>query len=314
MSNKINLAILTGGSSSEREISIKSCDNVIYNIDNSKYNVKVYNLPEDDAVSWIQELIADNIDIVFSTLHGGKGENGDIQGLLKSIGIPFVGSGVLASSLCIDKAMAKIVMEANHIQTAQYTLFKIGSNILEYAQDIRQIGFPLIVKPNRGGSSIGIEVVNNNYELEKAINSIIDKYNDDVLIEKFIKGREITCGIIEDKESIKVMPVLDVKKTGDIFNFADKYEASTYNADESNMPDFLKDMVRAIAIKAYKVLKCKGYACVDMIVDKEQIYVIEVNTLPGLTSQSLITRALVSLNISFSQFIDMLISFELDLK
>lgn len=310
--NKINVAILAGGSSVEREVSLKSCENIVSTLDGQKYDIKVYTLPKDGSTQWAKEIVTNPPDIVLSALHGGRGENGSLQGFLHCLGIPFVGSRVLSCALCMDKKMAKTVMTANHIQVAPDIYIKREEEPKEHREAIAATGFPLIVKPNRGGSSIGIEVVNDMQELEAAFKSIVNKYDDDVIAEKYINGREITCGVMENTDGIEVMAVLDVNKSGDIFDYEDKAQSTAAIGDISNMPEFQKAMVEAISIKTFKALKCRGYACVDMIVKEEQIYVLEVNTLPGLTKQSLIPEAAQSLEGGFGEFLDRLIEFELE--
>lgn len=304
--SEIKLGILAGGSSVEREVSFKSCDNLLNNLDKDKYDIHIYSLPFENDGEWLRELMEDRPDIVVSALHGGLGENGSMQGLLHCLDIPYLGSKVLSSALCMDKKSAKTVLEANHIQTAADIYIKRGENTALYADDIRQIGFPLIVKPNRGGSSIGIEIVNDIFELDRAVNNIAEKYDDDVIAEKFIKGREVTCCVFEEDKKPEIMAVLEVNKKGDIFDYADKYESGVSSA-LTNMPEFMQDMVKSIAQKTFKLLKCSDYACVDMIIMEEQIYVIEVNTLPGLTENSLIPKACISYGISFGEFLDRLI-------
>lgn len=308
--SKIKLGILAGGSSIEREVSFKSCNNLLNNLDKDKYDIHIYSLPLKDDRKWINEIIEDRPDIVVSALHGGMGENGSMQGLLRCINIPYLGSKVLSSALCMDKKEAKTVLEANHIQVAADIYIKRNESIALFVDDIRQIGFPLIVKPNRGGSSIGIEIVNDLAELDRAVNNIVEKYDDDVIAEKFVKGKEITCCMFEGNNKPEVMAVLEVNKKGEIFDYADKYESGVSSALTS-MPGFMQDMVKTIAQKTFKLLKCKDYACVDMIVMEEQIYVIEVNTLPGLTENSLIPKACTSYGISFGEFLDRLIDREI---
>lgn len=308
--SKIKLGILVGGSSVEREVSFKSCNNLVNNLNKDKYDVHIYTLPENNDRVWIKDILTDKPDVVVSALHGGLGENGSMQGLLHCLGIPYIGSKVLSSALCMDKKAAKTLLKENHIQTASDIYIKRGQSIALFVDDIRQIGFPLIVKPNRGGSSIGIEIVNDLTELDKAVNNIVYKYDDDVIAEKFIKGREITCCIFEEKGEPQVMAVLEVNKQGEIFGYEDKYERGVSSA-LTNMPQFMQDMVKTIAIRTFEILKCRGYACVDMIVMEEQIYVIEVNTLPGLTENSLIPKACSDYGIGFGEFLDRLIDREI---
>ncbi|MDO5388415.1 MAG: D-alanine--D-alanine ligase [Clostridia bacterium] len=309
----VKLGILAGGSSAEREVSFKSCENLVNTLDKNKYDIHIYSLRSENDKEWIYEIMKDEPDVVVSALHGGLGENGSIQGLLNCINVPYIGSKVLASALCIDKKRAKTVLEANHIQTAADVFIKKGESVGLYGDEIRQIGFPIIVKPNKGGSSIGIEIVTNFEELDNAVKNIEKKYNDDALAEKFIKGKEITCCVFENGGNAEVMAVLEVNKKGEIFDYEDKYERGVSSA-LSKMPEFMQDMVKTIAAKAFKLLKCNGYACVDMIVMEEQIYVIEVNTLPGLTENSLIPKACQSYGIKFGDFMDMMIGNEINVN
>lgn len=307
--NKIKLGILSGGNSIEREISIRSCKNLLDTLNKDKYLITVYDV-DINKKDWIISLIENPPDVILSALHGGRGENGSMQGLLHYLNIPFVGSKVLSSSLCMDKKIAKTIMSANHIPIPEDIYIKRGENIDLYKESLKILGYPLIIKPNRGGSSIGIKLCQNFDDITAGADIIINKYDDDILIEKYITGREIACCILEN-ENTKDVKILDISSSADIFDYENKYE-KTDSAYISNMPDFMQDMIRSIALKAFDCLKCKGYALVDMIVREEQIYVLEVNTLPGLTSTSLIPKGAELTGISFGEYLDKLIEFELN--
>ena len=289
--DKIKLGVLVGGTSIEREVSKKSCENLLANLDENKYEITVYHLPADGNTEWAKNIISNPPQIVLSALHGGNGENGSIQGFLHCLNIPYIGSKVLSSAICMNKAMAKTVMKANHIQVPDHVFVMRGVDFSQYEESIKLMGFPLIVKPNRGGSSIGVIVARNMEDIHYGIKNIIETYDDDVLIEKFIDGKEINCCVLQGENGPEAMAVLDVKKAGSVFVYDDKYHIDEYSSDITSLPDFMQDMIKSIAVKTFNVLQCKGYACVDMIVQEEQIYVIEVNTLPGLTSHSLIPKA-----------------------
>lgn len=307
--DKIKLGILSGGNSIEREVSLSSCQNMLNSLDKNKYDITVYNV-DINSKAWIQALIADPPQIILSALHGGRGENGSMQGLLHYLNIPFAGSKVLSSSVCMDKKIAKTIMEANHIPTAQDIYIKRNENLYIYRESLERLGYPLIIKPNRGGSSIGIKICLSFEDILKGAAVIINKYDDDILIEKYITGREIACCVLESRGSREVC-VLDISSKGEIFDYSDKYERSN-SANISSMPEFMLDMIRSMTLKTFDCLKCRGYALVDMIVKEEQIYVLEVNTLPGLTKNSLIPKAAELLGISFGEYLDRLISFELE--
>ncbi len=303
----LKLGILTGGNSIEKEVSLKSCENVLSSIDKNKYDIYVYKVDIDK--DWHKKLISDSPDIILSTLHGGRGENGAMQGFLHYLNIPFVGSKVLASSVCMDKKIAKTIMNANHIPTIQDIYIKRNENIELYKDSLIQLGYPFIVKPNRGGSSIGIKICNDFNDIVEGVNNIVEQYDDDILIEKYIEGMEIACCILEDKNE-KQICIINIENKGEIFAYEDKYEKPRI-AETSDIPPYMQDMIKSIALKAFDVLKCKGYAIVDMIVKEEQLYVIEVNTLPGLTQTSLIPKAAEILNMTFGEFLDKLIEFEI---
>ncbi len=316
MSNKIRIGVLMGGSSAEREISYRSANNIVSALDTDKYTVSCYDIPINDS-SWIERLLSDRPDIVLIALHGGKGENGCVQGVLSCLGIPFVGSGVTASALCMDKALCKTVMESAHIPVIEGFCVRRGSTVPNPTIDesAARTGYPLIVKPNNGGSSLGIAIVNNADELNGAINSIFEKFDDDALVEKYISGREVTCAVIEGESEPEVISVLDINKSGGIFDYKAKYEDKEWSGGISNLPPYMQATIKGIAKKAFALLGCRGYACVDMILVEEQVYVIEVNTLPGMTAQSLIPNAVKALGmeLGLGSFIDRLIEKELGL-
>ena len=159
--DKIKLGVLVGGTSIEREVSKKSCENLLANLDENKYDITVYHLPADGNTEWAKNIISNPPQIVLSALHGGNGENGSIQGFLHCLNIPYIGSKVLSSAICMNKAMAKTVMKANHIQVPDHVFVMRGVDFSQYEESIKLMGFPLIVKPNRGGSSIGVTVASN---------------------------------------------------------------------------------------------------------------------------------------------------------
>lgn len=308
--NKINVTLIAGGSSTEREISFKTSDEMYKNLDKSKYNVKLIDIPSDNSNKWIIDLINSKSDIVLSALHGGNGENGTVQGLLECLNIPYVGTKVLGSALGMDKYLSKQIMRFNNIPVADDVFMKQGENLKNYEAEIKKLGYPLVVKPNNGGSSVGVSIVSNRAELISAI-EIVNKLKDDTLIEKYIKGREVTCGLLETKAGIEVLTVLDITSSSEFYDYKAKYEDDQTKIEFSTLPKFLQEMIQQIAKKTFIVLKNSGYARVDMIVHEEQISVLEINSLPGMTSHSLIPKAISSKDISYSQFLDKIIEFEL---
>jgi D-alanine-D-alanine ligase len=310
MRDKIRLGILMGGSSFEREISYRSAENIANSLDKTKYDVTKYDVPEDGSTAWITSLTADRPDIVLNALHGGNGEDGGVQGLLNCLGIPFVGSDVTASAICMDKALCKELMRAASIPVADGVSIKRNESLATYEETIGGLGFPLIVKPNKGGSSLGINVVNNMDELRSAVYAVFEDFADDAIVERYIDGKEVTCAVLQGENGAEVISLLDINKQGGIFDYTAKYEGSIWSGGISNLPRYMQDMINGIAKKAFTMLGCSGYACVDMILDEEQIYVIEVNTLPGMTEKSLIPNAVKAVGSDLGSFLDKLIDLE----
>lgn len=308
--DKIKVALIDGGNSTEREVSFKTSNEMYKNLDKNKYDVQIITIPNDNTNDWVMELIKSKADIVLSALHGGSGEDGTVQGLLECLNIPYVGTKVLGSALSMDKHLSKQIMQLYNIPVAQDVFIKINEEFKNYEDDINKLGYPLVVKPNKGGSSIGITIVNTKQELIKAID-LVKQLKDDILIEKYIQGREVTCGLVENKTDIEVLTVLDISANSTFYDYKSKYEDDSTKIVFSTLPKFLQDMIQEIAKKVFIILKCKGYARVDMIVHQEQIVVLEINTLPGMTSHSLIPKAIEAKGLSYSQFLDTLINFEL---
>lgn len=308
---KTKLAVLTGGTSIESEISYKSCQNLMCFINYDKYKVKIIEVSSN--LKWIEELTLFSPDIVFSTLHGGQGEDGSIQGFLNTLNIKYVGSKVLSSSICIDKQMTKTIMSSNFIPVVDGIFLPFNSNILAYEEKIKSLGFPLILKPNKGGGSIGINVVDNYSQLLTSIETI-KKLNDDILIEKFIYGNEVTCGVIQKDDGLQVLPVLDISVNleNKFFDYNHKYINNKDNITFSTLPLFLQTMIQEVSKKVFLALNCTGYANIDFIIKEEQIYLLEVNTLPGLTKTSLLPKAIEGIGLNFGDFLDELITFELN--
>lgn len=308
--DKIKVALIDGGNSTEREVSFKTSNEMYKNLDKNKYDVQIITIPNDNTNDWVMELIKSKADIVLSALHGGSGEDGTVQGLLECLNIPYVGTKVLGSALSMDKHLSKQIMQLYNIPVAQDVFIKLNEEFKNYEDDINKLGYPLVVKPNKGGSSIGITIVNTKQELIKAID-LVKQLKDDILIEKYIQGREVTCGLVENKTDIEVLTVLDISANSTFYDYKSKYEDDTTKIVFSTLPKFLQDMIQEIAKKVFIILKCKGYARVDMIVHQEQVVVLEINTLPGMTSHSLIPKAIEAKGLSYSQFLDTLINFEL---
>ncbi len=302
---KINLMILKGGMSLEREISLKSFENVIKNIDSQRYNILDIDVNDiDTLINHIKEF---KPHIVLNLMHGGIGEDGTIQAILSSIGVKYVGSKALSSGICMDKNLSKTILKANNIPIIDYVYIKKNENPYLYKNEIDELIYPVIVKPNKGGSSIGIKVAKNIDEVFNIIEDI-KALNDDILIEKFINGKEAICSLIQNKDGIRIMSILDINPKSDIFDYSAKYDEDT-NIYFSKLPKFLQTMIEEVAKKTFNVLNCEGYANIDFIIKDDDIYVLEINTIPGLTNKSLLPKAINLSKYTLKDFLNEIIDF-----
>lgn len=290
----MTIGVLMGGISTEREISLRSGKAVCQALISKGYNAVAIDVGRDVA----EKIAKEKIDIAFLALHGKYGEDGAIQGLLEMAGIPYSGSGVLASAIAINKALAKKIFMLNKIPTPEFAVvnrstFEVGAR--------HALPLPLIVKPNEQGSTIGVSIVNNKREFAVAVKKAF-KYDDTVLVEKFIKGRELTVGILNNNP----LPIIEVRPQKGIYDFKAKYtKGMTDYIVPARIPEAIGKKVKGIALKAFHVLGCSGAARVDIMLDSEsKPYVLEVNTIPGMTELSLLPKAAECAGMTFSEMVE----------
>ena len=285
------IGVFRGGVSAEREISLLSGESVIKALRNKGYKVVDIDLKTCDEKA-ILKIIRDNfIDIVFITLHGEFGEDGQLQRILEVNNIPFTGSGSWASFLSMDKIQTRRVLEKNNIAVPQYWVeeedFKFSPS-----------DFPLVVKPHYAGSSIGVNLVRNNSQLKEAI-KIAKKYSSQTIVERYIKGRELTVGILRDK----VLPIVEIRFKKDFFDFSSKYEDNQAEfIVPAKLPSKIYEKIQELAYRVFKVLGCRGLGRVDLRLTEDfKPYILELNSIPGLTSHSLLPLAAREAGLDFSQ-------------
>jgi D-alanine-D-alanine ligase len=306
---KISIALMAGGSSNEREISLNSGDTVYCALDKDKYNITRYD-PRDDLELLFEQKA--NIDLALILLHGNLGEDGRIQGFLDTIGIPFVGSGVLASAIASDKKIAKRIYESTGLNVIKDTYLIKGKNF-DPALIMENLGPLTVVKPVSEGSSLGISVCKNREELVKGIH-LAFQFNPEVLVEQFIKGREISCCVIGNKAliTLPLVEILPDKKYG-FFNYEAKYTpGATREICPATIPEDIAELARDCARKAHSALKCTVWSRTDMIIKGSEVYILETNTIPGMTEASLVPLSAKAAGISLSQLLDRLIELSLD--
>ncbi|MBI5048989.1 MAG: D-alanine--D-alanine ligase [Deltaproteobacteria bacterium] len=291
----MRIGVLMGGMSTEREISLKS-GKAVYNALIQKY----YNAVAIDVGRDVfSKITKQRIDIAFIALHGKYGEDGAIQGLLEIMGIPYTGSGILASAISINKVLAKRLFMLNKIPTPAFKVVKKG-DVINNAM-FEGLGLPSIVKPNSQGSTIGVSVVSNKKNFPSAIKKAL-KYNDTALIEKFIKGRELTVGIL----SGRALPIVEIRPKNGMYDFKAKYtKGMTDYVVPAPISKTLEKMVADIAFSAFNTLECSSAARVDIMLDnKNRPYVLEVNTIPGMTELSLLPKAAKYAGINFPDMVE----------
>ena len=302
---RITLALLAGGTSGEREVSLKGAEGVMQALDRKKYDVRRYD-PAMDLPRLLAE--ADEIDAAFVLLHGPLGEDGTIQGFLDLLGIPYQGSGVLGSAMAMDKHVAKILyQDAGLVVPPWVTLFR-GEEVRP-DPIVSNLGLPAVVKPVQQGSSLGMSIPKSSSLLMQGIENAF-KYDSRVMVETFIQGREITGGVIGN-ETLTSLPLVEIRpgEGFDFFTYQAKYQpGATEEICPAPLDEGIAARARQYAVTAHKALHLKGYSRTDMIVDKKgEIYVLETNTIPGMTPTSLFPLAAAAAGLSFSALLDRLI-------
>ena len=304
MNKKLKVAVLMGGKSSEHEVSIVSGKEVIKNLDKKKY--MVYPLVISKDGKGLNKIVKINPDIAFIALHGKYGEDGKIQGFLEVIGIPYVGSGVLASAIGMDKEIFRELMNFHKVPIPEYVFLKKGE---KYQSVYKTLGAPpYFVKPVEGGSSIGVSPAKNLKELKKSMN-LAFKYDNRILVDKYIKGREFTCAVTGNDKPI-ALPVVEIKPLkGSFFDYESKYaESGSEEIVPARISKTLTEKIQKIALEVYRIVGCRGFGRVDFILkDGRTPVVLEVNTIPGLTPMSLFPKAAKAAGISYPRLLDMII-------
>lgn len=316
---KINLVVLMGGMSSEHEVSLSTGENVIKCLDKKKYNIKPVVINKkgewliDNKKTTIDEALK-NVDVIFNAMHGEYGEDGRIQGLLDCLNISYTGSGVLASALGMDKIKSYRLFNLCGLVIPKYITLEKSESPFFY--DRKKWGIiekfkRIVIKPSCLGSSVGISIVDS--KDEKKLKGAVDKafkVCDEIIIEEYIDGQEMTCGIVENVKGQKyfALPVTEIIPPDDrFFDYEVKYDGSTQEITPARIDKKLAIRIQEVAKKAHQILGCSNYSRVDFIVKDNKIYVLEVNTLPGLTSESLLPKAAKEAGIEFSKLLDIII-------
>ncbi len=302
----MKVGVIMGGISSEREISLNSGESILENIDKNKYDVvKIVIDKKEDIINKVRE---EKIDFALLALHGQFGEDGTVQSVLQVLDIPYSGCGPLSSAACMDKDMSKSLLKAAGIRTAPWINLRSVEEI-DY-EEIEKLGYPVVIKPTHGGSSVATFIIKEKDEVLHAVEEGF-KWDSEVMIEKFIKGEEITCPVFGDE----MYPVVAIKPNSEFFDYEAKYKDGGADEFVINLEEELHNEVEKMALDTYRALKCAVYARVDMIITEDKVpYILEVNTLPGMTKNSLFPKSAAGKNISYSGLIDDIIEVSLKEK
>ncbi|MBN2040739.1 MAG: D-alanine--D-alanine ligase [Spirochaetes bacterium] len=348
---KINVGILFGGKSAEHEVSLQSAKNVYDAIDKEKYSPVLIGIDktgrwllndssrfllnandpkliklntQSDSVALvpqssgkISKLSGNNdspeIDVVFPILHGPFGEDGTVQGLLKLANIPFVGAGVLGSAVGMDKDIMKRLLRDAGIPIGKYLAIDIEDEIPEFNKIKTEIGIPCFIKPANLGSSVGVSKVNNSSDYTNAVKNAF-QYDTKIIIEEFIKGREIECAVLGNRKPIASVPG-EIISTHDFYSYEAKYidEKGAVLEIPANIPDETAQKIREIAVKTFVTLSCEGMGRVDSFLkDNGEIIVNEINTIPGFTKISMYPKLWEYSGIPYTELIDRLIQLSIE--
>ncbi|SHI05009.1 D-alanine--D-alanine ligase [Clostridium grantii] len=305
----MQVGVIMGGDSMEREISFMTGNEVIKNLDKTKY--EVVPIPINTRFQLIDQIR--DLSFAFIALHGEFGEDGKIQAMLETMHVPYTGCGIFASALCMNKIMSKIIFKNCAIETPGWIHIKLDvynsyedKNLFMKDFNLDKKFFPLVVKPNKGGSSIGIFVVNTKEELLNSID-LSFKFDKDVIIEDFIHGEEITVSVLNGE----VLPIIGIKPEASFFNYESKYSKNGVEEKIISLPKTLHNKVKTIAETIWKEFSLQVYARIDMIISGGEIYVLEINTLSGMTENSLIPKSAKAYGIPFNELLDKIIEYSL---
>ncbi|UCD90005.1 MAG: D-alanine--D-alanine ligase [Desulfobacterales bacterium] len=306
---KMTIALLSGGISSERDVSIASGNQVYEALDREKYDIIRYD-PKSDLPKLLDD--APNLDAALIILHGPFGEDGTVQGLLDLLNIPYQGAGVLGSAIGMNKVASKLLYEKAGLRIPPYMVFK-RDDVLDSDNLVDQLGLPLVVKPVGSGSSVGISIVKAKDDLKDAMAKAFVE-DDEILVEMFIKGIELTGGVIGN-QMLQALPIIEIipDDSHEFFDYVAKYTAGvTEEICPARIDDAMTEKAQACAKTAHRAIFCKGYSRTDMILSGEEVYVLETNTIPGMTPTSLLPQAAAAAGISFSDLLDRLIELSLE--
>lgn len=305
-----------GGPSPEHDVSLKTGEIVLKHLDRKKYEATPVLIPKDAA--WT---LPSKTDMAFIAMHGAYGEDGTVQELLDIAGVPYTGSGVLASTLAMDKIKSGKLFADNGLNIPKFLAIDAhdwehsAARIKERAE--KEIGFPAVVKPSNGGSSVGVTIVQDPERMGNAVRLAL-AHGASAMVQEYIRGDEVTCAILDegdDTEPAALPPTQIIPKASHFFDYEAKYTpGGSEEVTPPRMPTSTIQEIQSLAIRAHKILGCSGMSRTDMIVSDDKIFVLETNTIPGMTETSLYPQAAAAVGISFPELLDRIIRAALNRK
>jgi D-alanine-D-alanine ligase len=315
MQNKKRVAVLMGGKSAERDVSLATGRQIVESLDREKYDVSALNSEDLPALAVMPP--SERPDVVFIALHGPGGEDGTVQGFLDVLGIPYTGSGVLASALAMDKVRCKAMLGTENIILPMDVVFEKWDSARRRraAREVAiDLGYPVIVKPSQQGSTFGATVVESDDQMADAL-TLAFRYDSTALVEQKLEGVEITVAVLGNRTPV-ALPIVEIVPRNGFFDYAAKYSSEEGVAAQEIVPARISDEAaeeaREIALRCHRILGCRGMSRTDMFVTEDGVVTLEVNTIPGMTPTSLLPKAAAAAGIPFANLLDGLITFALE--
>ena len=307
MSKLLKVGVIRGGVSTEKEVSMNTGNEIIKYLNRNKY--EVFDVVINSEREVFEKLENLNLDFVYIALHGMFGEDGRIQAILESLGIAYSGPGVMSSALCMDKELTKKIVETYGVRTAKGVAIRRGEGY-NFQEIKKKLGNRIIVKPNSGGSSIGVSFVEAEEEFKKAL-ELVYTMDKTALVEEVLPGTEISVPVINGK----VFPTLKIEAVaGDYFDYESKYAEGGAREFVFEFPEEIQKEIDKFAYDSYYALKCEGFARVDFMVVGDKPYFMEMNTLPGMTAASLLPKSTASKGYNYVETLDLLIEASISVK
>lgn len=303
--------VLMGGTSEEREVSLNSGNNVYKALEQKGFQVEALDLSKDN-LGRIADIAPD---VVFIALHGKNGEDGTVQGYLDLLGIPYTGSGVATSAICMNKILTKKLLSYEGLPTPDFIIMKkktFDQAAFVVRSLVQKFGLPMVVKAATQGSSIGTYIVKKEDEILPAIEAAF-QYDQDVLIEKYIDGILLTVSVLGN-ENPCILPIIEITSNNEFYDYESKYTPGMCeHLIPARINEDLQNKIARISEETYKSLACRGFARIDFMVDRKgQPYILEINTIPGLTNMSLVPDAARAVGISYEDLIERLVKLALE--